>query len=264
MSRPDHLPDYSNPPLNEVVVGVQFAPVPDYTSVDACKIWELFKAQYPKVRELPQLPRNFETFGGSNKAPSFQMQLGRPAGSRLWFISPDEGHLIQYQPDRFLLNWRKQSDSQSYPHFEGIISVFEQSLKTLSNHLSSEFSYEININQAEVEYLNIIPVARFADAKSWFACWDSKLDIESLNMGFNEVIYHDDNTPHARLKYGVESVFGAEGKEKAFRMSLSFAGKPILNDINSAVEFLRKGREAIVTRFDQITTSEAHDIWRKK
>lgn len=162
MTRPEQLPDYTEPPLDEVALGVQFVPVPNYTSVFAWKVWELFKAEYPNVQELPALNTQFETFGGLNLQPGFQFHLGSPPiKSRLWFISPDENHLLQYQPDMFLLNWRKHPSSQPYPHFEGIISDFERNLQILRAYFDSDFSHQININQAEITYINTIPISYF-------------------------------------------------------------------------------------------------------
>ena len=52
MTRPDHLPDYSRPPLDEVVLGVQFASVPVYASVDAKGIWDLYRQEFPRSKSI--------------------------------------------------------------------------------------------------------------------------------------------------------------------------------------------------------------------
>lgn len=266
MTRPEQLPDYTDPPLDEVALGVQFVPVPNYTSVFAWKVWELFKAEYPEVQELPPINTQFETFGGLNLQPSLQFHLGvPPVKSRLWFISPDENHLLQYQADMFLLNWRKHPNPQPYPHFEEIISAFGQNLQTLKKYFDSDFSYQININQAEVTYINIIPVESFSAAGDWFSLWDGKgLELEALNTSFDEIIRDQGGKPFARLKHEIQSVITVDGKQKALRVSLTYRGRPATNDIDSALDFLKEGRERIVTRFDYITTNKAHYIWGKK
>lgn len=63
LPRPDHLPDFRTPPLNEVVVGVQFAPARGYQQILAGEVWELYRAQFPTVEEMPPIPPAFETFG---------------------------------------------------------------------------------------------------------------------------------------------------------------------------------------------------------
>jgi len=266
MKRPIHLPDYDEPPLTEVALGVQFAPVSEYKSVYSSKVWELFKEDFPKLQEFPLAETQFETFGGINVQPSFQLQVGAPpVGSLLWFISNDENHILQFQPNRLVTNWRKQKNSQPYPRFEGIAKSFEKNLQTLAEHFDSSFNCQIDINQAEVAYVNIIPVGDFSKANDWFSLWTGgNLNIESLSTNFTEVILDESNKPFARLRYDIQSVFSHDGKNKAFKLSLVYKGKPTQNDIESAMKFIELGREMIVSRFDHITTDKAHQIWEKQ
>lgn len=263
MQRPDHLPDFSSPPLDEVVLGVQFAPVPGYTSVHSLKVWELFQNEFPRIQEHPILEPQFETFGGANVQAGPMIHVGAPpVGSRLWFLSDDESHLIQFQPGRFNTNWRRQPNPQPYPRFEGLSEAFETNISKLAQHLASEFSYEMEINQAEVTYVNIIPVDEFSNAGDWFEVLNGGgIEIEGLSTSFNEVIRGDDGKPFARLNHRIQSVFTVDGKNKAFSLSLTFKGKPHGSDVNSAMDFLKFGRDAIVTRFGKITTEKAHQHW---
>lgn len=263
MQRPDHLPDFTDPPLDEVVLGVQFAPVPGYTSVHSMSVWELFQPEFPGIQEHLILEPQFETFGGANFQASPMIQVGEPpVGSRLWFLSPDENHLVQFQPDRFVTNWRKQPNPQPYPRFEGLSEAFEQNISKLAQHFEAEFSYGIDINQAEVAYINIIPVSDFSDAGDWFKLWNGgDIKVESLNTSFNEVIMGSDGQPIARLYHKIQSVFAVDGKHKAFRLSLTVKGKPQGNSIEAAMDFLKLGRDAIVTRFGEMTTEEAQKHW---
>ena len=262
MMRPDHLPDYSQPPLDEVVLGVQFASVPKYASVHAKGVWDLFRADFPKVQEHSVLEPQFETFGGTNQQAGLQFIVGEPpAGSRLWFVSEDENHLVQFQPDRFITNWRRQPNTQPYPHFDGLSKLMEAQLRRLAEHLESNFTYKININQAEVAYINIIPVKDFSQAEKWFRIWAGSFDLEGLSVSFGQIIRSTDGMPYARLTHQLQSVFTVDGKQKAFRLSLTFKGKPEGNGIDAAMKFLASGRDAIVTRFSEITTSEAHSVW---
>lgn len=266
MKRPQHLADFVDPPLDEVVLGVQFAPVPAYASVHSWNVWNLFKEEFPKIREQPILPPQFETFGGTNVQPGLQFQFGSaPVGSRLWFISNDENHLIQFQHDRFLTNWRRRHNSLPYPRFEGIAEAFERNLTTLSNFFSQEFACQLDVNQAEVSYINVIPVEDFAEAGDWFSLWNGRhLKPEALNTSFNEVVVDNDGNPFARMKHEIQSIVRGENMSKAFSLSLNYQGKPSENSIDSAMEFLRAGREEIVTRFEDLTTSKAHQIWGKQ
>lgn len=263
MSRPAHLLDFKDPPLDEVVLGVQFAAIPEYTSVFANEVWKLFKSTHPMVSEHPMLSPNFESFGGGNPQPSLQFQMGpAPIGSRQWFSTQEGNDLIQFQSDRFVVNWRKQPRPQDYPRFEGISEAFEKNLRTLSEYVSNRFGAPLTVNQSEVAYINIIPVDDFSDATHWFKLWDNgEISIENLNINFDEVVKDKDGKPFARLKHHIQSVFSADGSHKAFRLSLTFIGKPKSSDIDGAMDFVREGRERIVTRFGVITTQEAQSSW---
>lgn len=263
MTRPDHLPDFTDPPLDEVVIGVQFAPVPAYNSVHSMNIRELFQPEFPKTAEQPMIETQFETFGGSNIDAGPRIHVGAPpVGSRLWFMSKDENHLLQFQSDRLIANWRRHPNPQPYPRFEGISKAFARNLQRLVDHFSREFAYQTDINQAEVSYINIIPVNDFADAGDWLNLWNGQqLNVEGLNISFSEVINNEENRPFARLRHEIQSVYTVDGKKRALRLSLTYKGKPRGNDIASAMEFLASGRNAIVTRFGKITTKSAHEKW---
>lgn len=265
MKRPDSLPDFSDPPLVEVVLGVQFAPVPRYASVHSKGVWELFKNEFPKIAEHSILEPQFETFGGANVQSGPRIQLsGAPIGSRLWFVSSDENNLLQFQPDRFIANWRKQPTSVPYPRYEWISDSLEKNLKKLEKHLLTEFSYEMDINQAEISYINIVPVDDFSSLSEWFNIWDGKkLNFEAFNCNFNEVVKDESGNPIARLKYDLQTAFSASGKDKVFRLSLTYKGKPAKNDIFSAMEFFAQGRQLIVKRFDDLITQNAQQHWGK-
>lgn len=182
MTGPDHLPDFAKPPLNEVVLGVQFASVPGYTPVDAAKIWDLFKDEFPVVQEQPLLDSQYETFGGANVQSGPRISVGAAAlGSRLWFLSENDSNLLQFQPNRFIANWRKHlENSPSYPRFEGIAKGFESNLAKLAAHFTAAFEYELDIDQAEVTYVNYIPVDRFSEIGEWLNLLNGCLfDIEA-------------------------------------------------------------------------------------
>ncbi|NQY59510.1 TIGR04255 family protein, partial [Cognatishimia sp.] len=156
----------------------------------------------------------------------------------------------------------KHPNPQPYPRFEGICTAFAHNIEKLMVHFATEFGHSADVNQAEVSYINIIPVDEFSDASSWLSIWnDLQLNMEALNLNFSEVIRDDENKPFARLRHEIQSVFAMDGKSKALRLSLTYRGKPNGNDIASAIAFLAGGRDAIVTRFGEITTKSAHKKW---
>lgn len=263
MQRPVHLPDFTDPPLVEVLLGVQFEPAPGITSVHMKDVWDLYRNQFPKIQEYSSLPPRFETFGGINLQPPVQIfpTIGG-LGRRLWFLSADEDRLLQFQPDRFIANWRKHPSPTTYPRFESIAESYKSNLDALNSYFQKQFSYELRINQSELTYINYIPVEEFTDIGKWFSLWHNVVaSIESLNAIFTEVIHDNTNKPFARLVHSIHTVYATGGTQKAFNLSLVFRGKPENSNISSAMDFLVQARESIVKRFAEITTTDAHRAW---
>ena len=71
----NNLADFKAPPLNEVVMGIQFQPVPGYQQIRALEVWQLFREQFPVVQEQLPLNPQFETFGLPSPAQMLQFPL---------------------------------------------------------------------------------------------------------------------------------------------------------------------------------------------
>jgi uncharacterized protein (TIGR04255 family) len=268
LGRPGHLPDFKTPPLNEVVVGMQFSSPQGYQQIRSGEVWNLFKQNYPQVQEFPPLPPTFETFGlpyQHSTMPQFSIMTGG-THDRFWFLRPDGSELIQFQQDRLLHNWRKVVDgTNSYPRFESMISEFGSELAQLQDYMASLVPQALIINQCEISYINHIKFNR-SESKS-FSEWlrfvnfpDGRPD--DFNINFREVISGDDQKPLGR--FFVEAALGylPDGQE-IIVLSLTVKGAPIGTDIKSGLRFLTLGREVIVQRFAELTTDEAHKKWKR-
>jgi uncharacterized protein (TIGR04255 family) len=268
MPRPADLPDFENPPLDEVVLGVQFAPVPGFRTVHVREVWDLYRAEFPKVQDQPPLLPAFETFGGVPPQQSgFQpLFMGTNSGiARVWFVSEKENHLVQFQPDRLLANWRRTPHDQPYPRFETILAAYDLNLDHLASLFLDHFDHSIQINQAEISYINIIPVETFSEAENFFKVWKSvSQEFEGLNLTLVEVIHDPDSRPYARLIQEIQSAYSPDGKHKAYKLNLTFRGKPVGSSKDDAMKFLTQGREIIVRRFANLTTTSAHKLWGVK
>lgn len=267
MARPDDLPDFKAPPLNEVFLGVQFAPAAKYQQVQVGEVWSLFRNDFPSVAEMPPLPPTFETFGlprGGEQQINF-MSMSMPSHSRYWFLSPAQDELLQFQQDRLLHNWRKVGDrTNEYPRFERMIENFEKELQALETYFASLAPQSLQINQGEISYINQIPIndsTGAASAQDWlnFVSLD-KLQPDDFTMTFRRVISSADGKPLGRLIF--EAAIGlTTNNEKIVQLTITFRGKPTGTGISSAIDFLKYGRELIVHSFKDITTDVAHQKW---
>lgn len=267
MPRPDHLADYAIPPLNEVVLGVQFSQLVEYDFRFLYSLHERFCNEYPAVAHQPVLAPQFETFGGMGATLGPQIEFGPPPlNSRTWFISSSNDHLLQVQPDRFMLNWRATdfpNDSQ-YPHFEQILESFFRNLSIFSDTASIKLGSRLQISQAEVSYINLISVNSFDEIGEWLRGWSDipKSNLESLTVGQAEIINSPESRPIARLHQQLQTVLWGEwGTNRGLHLNLTFRGKPLSTDIDALKNFLLLGRERIVSRFTELTTDTAHQSW---
>lgn len=267
MPRPDDLPDFETPPLNEVVLGVQFTPATGYQQVRISEVWSLFREDFPSVQELAPLPPTFETFGlPSGGRGGAQINLrSMPGHSRYWFVAPNEEELLQFQQDRLLHNWRKVGDkTNEYPRFEALIERFERELWTLETYFASLAPQSLKINQCEISYINHIEIknsARVASVQDWlnFVRFD-KLQPDDFAMTLRRVVSSSEGKPLGRLIY--EAVIALkDNNEELVQLTLTFRGAPVETDINAAMKFLQYGRELIVQSFKEITTDMAHQKW---
>lgn len=264
--RPKDLPDFKNPPLNEVMVGVQFNPAIGYSQIRAGEVWELFKSEFPLTKEQPPLPPMFETFGVPFQQPfNFNMVTGAQH-DRFWFVSKDQHELLQFQEDRLLHNWRKlPGGKREYPRFEKIIESFEAELTKLERYFQTLDPQILTYNQAEITYINHIVMPRegvgshHSDWLNTFAF--GEVDADDVNCTWRRVLY-DQNAPFARLTLEAKTAVDIE-QRKVLALTLTVRGSPIGNGIAEIVDFIKLGREVIVHEFASITTTRAHEAWNR-
>lgn len=267
-TRPKDLPDFSSPPLTEVVFGVQFQPASGYQQIYAGDVWKLFRENYPQVQEQGPIAPTFETFGLSSQLTAGQLNFVTGAmHDRFWFLSPGEGNeLIQFQHDRLLHNWRKLGETSSeYPRFQYMLEKFSEELNLFEFFTKQSFSEALNINQCEITFINQIDVSDFtgSEAKNWlkFLNFDH-ISADDFSLTFRETVNGSHGKPQGRLIVEAASALDRKGN-KIIRLSLTVRGAPNDSTIKSALEFLTIGHDLIVNRFSDITTSDAHQKWGK-
>lgn len=265
--RPENLPEFRYPPLNEVVLGVQFTPAPRYTQIYSRDVWRLFEGGYPIVQEQGALAPMFETFGFPSQ-PSIQFELGYKAQhDRFWFIAPENNKLIQFQPDRFHLNWRKvPGNGEAYPRFDSMIVEFASNLLSLQKFMVDFGSPSLTCNQVELSYINHIPIEGESGAlkpTDVLKLKSAQIDnADDFNIIYRRVLHDNDRKPKGRLT--VECITALDSKATSILvLNLTVRGQPKQPTIDGAIEFLNDARNVIVNEFDSISTPTAHTLWNK-
>ena len=245
-------------------MGLQFESIPNYTSAVSGEVWSLFKAEYPKVEEHHLLPPTYETFGGLNPTGSVQFSFGpAPAKTRLWFVSDDESHLIQFQHDRLVSNWRKRSQGNNYPHYDQIVQKYADYFAKLDGLIQKYSVSGLSANQSEVTYVNIIPVASFSELSDWLnVSVPESVEFETVGLNYSQTLKSAEGLPVARLYADLKSVYvESSPREKAIKLSLTAKGAPSGADLHSCLSFLSFCHEHIVWHFSDLCTDQANKKW---
>jgi uncharacterized protein (TIGR04255 family) len=273
VDRPADLPDYTHPPLVEVVLSVQFAELQGYRTVHAGLLWEeKFRKAYPRVVEQPPLDPTFEVFGPQQSAPAFTIkQMPGPPVPRLWFMNSQETELVQVQANRFIRNWRKVGAGDDYPRYEALRERFFSDLKEVDAFFKSWGIGTIEPNQCEITYVNRLQLDGHdlrADPGAALHLlpqralqsdgWNARLvELEDCNLSLRYVLTDANGEPRARLLVTVQPW----PREPALRLDLAVRGPPATADFNAVADLLDEGRRAIVHGFTAITTEQMHQKW---
>ena len=149
------LPSYENPPIIEVVCGVQFETIYDLHAPLTGKFWAEIETDFPTVQMQPTLEPVRENLSGEGSPQTMTLAFSTlPPLPRIWFISADETELVQLQSDRFLFNWRKQDVAPVYPRFEAVFSRFMKTFEIFGVFLDKNEIIRPKINQFELTYIN--------------------------------------------------------------------------------------------------------------
>ncbi len=255
------LPSFERPPVNEVVLGMQFA-APELGVVHVGGLYKRLQANYSHIQQVPPLQVTFETFAPSPGPMALQISI-LPPFPRQWFIADDGERLIQFQADRLLANWRQQTGGGPYPRYSKVREVFLDALGAFEDLMQKDVQAAFSPNQCEVTYINQIDLTgpeEWGQPGRWLRLWNDEPEgSEVARFSTQHLIKDEFGQPYARLTTTVEP--GQAADRSVLQLSLSVRGRPQTPDISGVLAFCDMGRERIVRRFASITTDAAHKVW---
>jgi uncharacterized protein (TIGR04255 family) len=265
--RPADLPDYREPPVDEVLISVQFIPIAEFYETHAGLFWTRVRDEYPRSESQPRIESPLES-ANIRQAPPIQLQL-IPGQGRTMLISSTDEYLIQIQNSRFIQNWRRRQ--APYQRFEQVRDKFWASYREFVAFLSEEHLSKPVIQQLEVSYINWIPdmsmseflrpgsVAEvsissggpkvFPDQQSWLGRY-------TLSDG-------DDDEPLERVHVQCLPATRFDAPEApGTQLGFIYHGTRIsgISDSDLA-ELIDRARVIIVSAFTDLTTPSAHERW---
>ena len=256
------------PPINELVLDVQFQPL-QIPSADLADIRALFRDDYPIYSENLPLAEEIERY---DAAHVFTFDLGPPMPPirRQWYTNELNDKLFQFQPNRFIHNWRKlnlsNTEDESYPRFGSVFPEFSKYLSKLNSYVSDKVGKGLALTQWEITKFNFII---FSESEWWkdvsdiftFCCDCSNYAITTETMGFSkQSLLLNGSQPIGRL-YQQFNVIDYENGRKAATFKLSARGSVESGAIEQALGKIQDANELINGAFKDATTQRARDKW---
>ncbi len=147
------------PPLEEVICGILFDSLP-IDPVVAGAFWVNKRREYPNRMFLPALVESRVEF-----QPGAKVNVAVPGGHvRTWLISEDDSRLLQFQHDRFYLNWRARGDGQ-YPRFSGDEGLKGRTEETFADF--ADFCEDILGQKPEPKKVEVGKIDMLEQGTSW-------------------------------------------------------------------------------------------------
>ncbi len=261
--------------MSEVALSVQFEePVVDIAALAAFTTAVAEIA--PALTHQPVLPRIEETFDAPFFVPAFQIIDQTASLPRTWFAGHD-GYLVQLQPDRLTLNWRRERPDAVYPGYAAIRERFDTHLRDLQRAVLGTGRDLPAVEICDVTYVN--PVEVPGGGEEVFAHPDLAMLINRLRPapvdGFlgppEDAQYqarwripHPNDARRAigRLYLAAGPLLAADAQTPLYLVNLTAHVLPVQED--SGIDALNIAHEYVVLGFKDLTTTKMHDHWRLK
>lgn len=263
------LPTYTNPPVVEVILGVQFDRLTGFQNAHLGGFWKSLDAsEWPSVSDALPLEPQFEVFSESPNWGMLAMKLTQDPSSRLQITNKDGDRMIQVQNGRFHFNWLGQAGGP-YPRYRNVREGFNRALGQFLEFINRAGVGDFRPNQWEVSYLNHIPKGTLWEtAKDWtfflplsgVPTVEGIIQGESFNGEWHFVIPERRGRLHVAWQHGRKS-----GKEQQETIVLNLTARGPLEenkiDVSAILSGLDLGRTTIVRSFHTFMTNEANEYW---
>lgn len=266
------LPDYQNPPIDETVLSIQFAPIPDFSVPHFGLYWKQIRREFGRYEVKPPIATATEQFDTTVRPSSkqFGIQLVEAPDVRCWFLDDSGTRLIQIQSDRLVHNWRRVTGSEVYPRYPAVRDTLRKEWERFCSFLQTEGFVAPDVNQCEVTYVNHIEYGTgwsgYSELSDVIAGWSGRGSgkfLPAAERATMKVHYLLPNKK-GRLHISVDPVVRVRDGQEVLQLSLTARGAPESSQLESILGWLDLGREWVVKGFTDFTTQKMHKIWGRK
>jgi uncharacterized protein (TIGR04255 family) len=253
--RPADLPDYERPPIDEVVLGVQFRRFQGFSQAHVGLIWNEIRDRYPRTEDQPPIVQLSPAL-----PPGLPLQFAGVGLFRVWLISADDTRVLQIQNDRLLHNWRRRNNAE-YPRFESLAKEFLEQFNRFERLIGP-----CSLEQVEVTYINWLPSKRASDfflparSRKWS---DPQLAKQpaAYQWSGQYTVGSEGPTSTGTLSIGCNSAIRPfpPPPETGTQFTLTF-NAPVSTG-SSLRTLMETGRSTIVRAFTDLTSRSAQEDW---
>ncbi len=269
MTQRNDLPSYRRPPVIEVICGVQFEALAEFSSVHFGKLFSRVASEYPSTQDREPIAEILEGQRGVEIKDQV-VTLPMPPLRRVFYVDNSGNYLLQVQPSRFLANWRKQREQDEYPHFEATYDRFLRGWRQFLDFVNDERLGVPRVNQYELTYINHI----FEATTPFPAGMEEHLGLFAWRNRRMLKFLPPPSAAQARLQFPLPDNKGTlhltitHGKrlsDKKGVMVMDFTARgPGRTDWSDMEPWFSVAHEWIVNGFTDVTTGEAHTRWERE
>lgn len=258
------LPEYERPPASEVVVAVQFVPLPQFGMREALTLARAFE-DWEIVDVVDALEPIVEPPPGQVTGPALRFGLGSPP--RRLLLSADGGRWVaQFQQDRLVLHERRIEQRPTFSAAAGKLrEVTDRAAGAIGRPLFEppnqaelvEVIYDNALRQGEgwsqlSELHQVLRIVAGRAGEEPFA------DVEQAQVGFTYVLLDEDRFA-GRLRV-LASPHIIPRELPSIRLQL--ISRRIVGGQDLEV-VLKQSHADIVEAFTAVTTEHMHEVWRR-
>lgn len=260
------MTNFKNPPINELVLDVQFRPIVGLTSLDLGVVRKIFEKEYPTYEEKTPVAEETERYDNVNFL-KFNMGAAPPQLRRQWYINEDADRLFQFQENRFIHNWRRRdlmdTSKNSYPRFEKLFPNFSKYFSKLETFAKEKSGEPLVMTQWEITKFNFIPLSRENWSEDLNETFTFALDMnveknlvtEGLSYNKRSLLLSD-GKPLGRMYVALE-VVDHEKEQKAAILRFSLKGHADGEQVVHCFKQIETGNRLINEAFVASTTEKA-------
>ena len=214
-----------------------------------------------------------EKFGPDSGVGQVELNFGVEP-QRYWFTSADSRWLVQVQPDRFVLNWRKADEDDVYPRYKFVRARFEKLYRTFAAAAGEERIVANPPEWCATTYINNIlavgpgsPPSRLPLSRIVRLVNSPKSSVlppiegTALQQRYLLDPIADGQEPRGRLFINASPAIRAHDQMPAYSLELKVLSRPDAHSRAAVMRCFDQGRDLIVRSFKDITTPTMHKSW---